>query len=187
MARFDRPGRLFGRRADAGKASVDTNSAPGAAWSGSALPSTPTAYPGTVLLYAATSADESTALAAASYAGLPAGQVTTSFATAWAATLSGNYLVITVGQAAYNALFDDPCGWTNPSADDPGTTPFDYVVRPLNVTLTNLFLVGAAATTSKTPQRSDDLAYYAVHGALPQGAAVPTIASPGYSCLGSAG
>lgn len=166
--------------------SIATSSAPGATWTSSALPSTPAAYPGTVLLYAATSADKTTALAAASYAGLPASQVTTSFAAAWAATLSGDYLVITVGQAADNALLDDPCGWTNPSADDPGTTPFDYVVRPLNVTLTNLFLVGAAATTSKTPQRTDDLAYFAVHGALPSGASVPTLASPGYSCLGSA-
>jgi hypothetical protein len=172
---------------NAGTPSLDTSSSPGAAWSSSALPSTPTVYPGTVLLYAATSADDTTALAAASYAGLPAGQATTSFATAWAATLSGNYLVITVGQAAENALFDDPCGWANPSADDPGTTPFDYVTRPLDVTLTNLFLVGAAATTAKTPQRTDDLAYYAVHGALPKGATVPTIASPGHSCLGSAG
>jgi PKD repeat protein len=167
--------------------SVDTSSAPGAAWSSSALPSTPTAYPGTVLLYAATSADDSTALSAASYAGLAASQVTTSFAAAWAAVLSGNYLVITVGQAAYNALYENPCGWTNPSQDDPGTTPFDYVVRPLNVTLTNLFLVGAAATASKSAQRTDDLAYYAAHGALPAGATVPTIANPGSSCLGSAG
>jgi len=169
------------------KLSVDTSSAPGAAWTATALPSTPTAYPGTVLLYAATSADDTTALSAASYAGLPASQVTTNFATAWAATLSGNYLLISVGQAAYNALYDNPCGWTNPSQDDPGSTPFDYVVRPLNVTLTNLFLVGAASTASKTPQRTDDLAYFAVHGALPQGAAVPTIASPGSTCLGAAG
>ncbi|WP_051452037.1 PKD domain-containing protein [Actinospica robiniae] len=172
--------------ANAGTPSLDTSSAPGTAWTSSALPGTPTAYPGTVLLYAATSGDKTTALAAASYAGLPSSQVTTSFAAAWAATLSGNYLVITVGQAAANALFDNACGWTNPSADDPGTTPFDYVVRPLNVTLTNLFLVGAASTTSKTPQRTDDLAYYAVHGALPSGASVPAVASPGHSCLGSA-
>ena len=172
--------------ANGGQLSVDANSAPGAAWTATALPSTPTAYPGTVLLYAATSADDTTALSAASYAGLPTSQVTTSFATAWAATLSGNYLVITVGQAAYNALFDNPCGWTNPSQDDPGSTPFDYVVRPLNVTLTNLFLVGAASPSSKTAQRTDDLAYFAVHGALPSGATLPTIAGSGSSCLGSA-
>ena len=167
--------------------SVDTSSAPGASWTATALPSTPTTYPGTVLLYAATSADDKAALAAASYAGLPASQVTTDFAAAWGATLSGDYLVVTVGQAAYNALFDNPCGWANPSQDDPGTTPFNYVVRPLNVTLTNLFLVGEAATAAKSQARTDDLAYYAVHGALPAGATIPTIASPGYSCLGSAG
>jgi len=172
---------------DGGTLSVESSSAPGASWSTSALPSSPTAYPGTVLLYAATSADDSTALTAAAYGGLPSSQVTTDFATAWAATLSGNHLVITVGQAAYNALFDNPCGWANPSQEDPGTTPFDYVIRPLNVTLTNLFLVGQAATASQSQKRTDDLAYYAVHGALPSGATVPTVANPGYTCLGSAG
>jgi hypothetical protein len=172
---------------DGATPSLDSSSAPGASWTAAALPSTPTAYPGTVLLYAATSADDTTALNAASYAKLPSSQVTTDFATAWAATLSGNYLVVTVGQAAYNALFDNPCGWANPSQDDPGTTPFNYVVRPLNVTLTNLFLVGEAATASDSQARTDDLAYYAVHGALPAGATIPTIANPGYTCLGSAG
>ncbi|HEY3871101.1 MAG TPA: PKD domain-containing protein [Actinocrinis sp.] len=172
--------------ADGSQLGVDTSTAPGSAWSYSALPSTPTTYPGTVLLYAATSADGTTALNAAAYAGLPADQVTTSFADAWAATLSGNYLVIAVGQAAVNALYDNPCGWVNPSQDDPGSTPFGNVNRPLNVTLTNLFLVGAAATASQTPQRVDDMAYYAVHGALPAGATLPSVAGPGFSCLGSA-
>lgn len=158
--------------------------AAGAAWDYSALPSTPTTYPGTVLLYAATATDDASALAAASYAGLPATQVTTDFATAWAATLSGDYLVLAVGQAAVSALYDNPCGWANPSADDPGSTPFDNVNRPLNVTLTDLFLVAAAATAAQTPQRAADMAYYAVHGALPAGATLPTVASPGHTCLG---
>lgn len=170
--------------ADGSRLGVDTSTAPGSAWTNSALPSTPTTYPGTVLLYAASAADDTSALAAAAYAGLPAGQVTTDFADAWAATLSGNYLVIAVGQAAVNALYDNPCGWANPSQDDPGSTPFGNVNRPLNVTLTNLFIVGAAATASQTPQRADDLAYYAVHGALPAGATPPTVAGPGFTCLG---
>ena len=170
---------------DSGQLGVDTATAPGTTWSNSALPSTPTAYPGTVLLYAATSADDATALAAASYAGLPASQVTTNFATAWAATLSGNYLVIAVGQAATTALYDNPCGWANPSQDDPGSTPFANVERPLNVTLTNLFIVATAATASQETAAADDIAYYAVNGALPTGATLPTLAYPGHTCLGS--
>jgi hypothetical protein len=170
---------------DGGQLGVDTSTAPGAAWSYSALPSTPTAYPGTVLLYAANASDDASALAAASFAGLPASQVTTSFADAWAATLSGNYLVIAVGQDAVDALYDNPCGWANPSQDDPGSTPFDIVRRPLNVTLTNLYLVAAGATASDTPQAADDMAYFAVHGALPAGATLPALSRPGYTCSGS--
>jgi hypothetical protein len=174
--------------ADGTAPSVDGNSAPGAAWSNSALPSSPTAYPGTVLLYAADSADDITASSAAAYAGLPASQVTTGFATAWAAALSGNYLVITVGQAAADALYQNPCGWANPSRSDPGSTPFGYLTRPANAPLANLFLVGAAATASAGPQRADDLVYFAVHGALPAGAPdVPATAQPAAVCLGAAG
>lgn len=171
--------------ANGAKLNEDSATAPGAAWTTTALPNTPTAYPGTVLLYAATSADDTTALAAASYAGLPSSQVTRSFNIAWGATLSGNYLVIAVGAAAVNALYDNPCGWTNPSQQDPGSTPFGNVERPLNVTLTNLFLVGEASTASKTPQAVDYMAYYAVHGALPSGTTMPKLAYPGYTCLGT--
>ena len=178
------PEQLF--TTDGTAAQLDTAAAPGAGWTVSALPSTPTTYPGTVLLYAATPADDTSALAAAAYAGLSASQVTTDFNTAWAATLSGNYLVISVGTAAVNALYDNPCGWTNPSQDDPGSTPFYNVERPLNVPLTNLFLVGAAADAAQTPQVADDMAYFAVHGALPSGAVLPTLAYPGYTCLGTA-
>jgi hypothetical protein len=172
--------------ADGARLNVDSATAPGAAWTASALPNTPTTYPGTVLLYAATPADDTTALAAAAYAGLPASQVTTDFDTAWGATLSGDYLVIAVGSAAVDALYDNPCGWTNPSQDDPGSTPFGNVERPLNVTLTNLFLVGLAATAAQTAQVADDMAYFAVHGALPSGATLPKLAYPGRTCLGTA-
>ena len=178
------PEQLF--TADGTALGVDTAAAPGAAWTASALPSTPTTYPGTVLLYAAPPDDDTAALAAAAYAGLPADQVTTDFSTAWAATLSGNYLVVSIGAAATNALYDNPCGWTNPSQDDPGSTPFYNVERPLNVTLTNLFVVGEAATAAETPQVAADMAYFAVHGALPSGAVLPKLAGPGYTCLGTA-
>jgi PKD repeat protein len=116
---------------------LDTSGSTG--WTSSILPNTPTAYPGTVLLYAATPADDATALAAASSAGLPAGQVTTDFEAAWAAAVSGDYLVIAVGQGASAALFDNPCGWANPSQADPGSTPFSDVKQPVNTPLTNLF------------------------------------------------
>jgi hypothetical protein len=141
-----------------------------------------------VLLYAAGADDRPAADAAASAAGLPESQVTTSFATAWAATLSGQRLVITVGQAATNALEYNRCGWANPSAVDPGSTPFDYVTGA-RTTLpgADLFLNGAAATASQGPARAADLAYFATHGALPPGVtALPKAASAGRTCLGAA-
>jgi hypothetical protein len=52
---------------------------------------------------------------AASEAGLPAGQVTQSFATAWKQASSGEYLVIAVGRPAGTALYYNVCGWSNPS------------------------------------------------------------------------
>ncbi|WP_051451069.1 PKD domain-containing protein [Actinospica robiniae] len=169
---------------NAGQLGVDSAATAGA-WSYADLPSTPTTYPGTVLLYAATPADDAGALAAAEYAGLADSQVTTNFQIAWGATLSGNYLVIAVGQAAVTALYDNPCGWANPSADDPGSTPFAEVTRPLNLTLTNLYLDAAASNAAQTPQRAADMAYFAVHGALPAGATLPTVAYPGHTCLGA--
>lgn len=162
-------------------------------WTTQALPSAPAGFADRVMLYAAGSGDAgsgdaSAADAAASVAGLPASQVTTSFDVAWAAALSGDYLVITVGQAATNALEYNVCGWPNPSAVDPGSTPFDYVTAP-RTTLpgAELFVNGAAATASQGQERATDLAYYAVHGALPSGeTTVPPAARASRTCLGSA-
>jgi PKD repeat protein len=157
-------------------------------WTTEPLPTTPATFAGRVLLYAAGSQDEPAATAAAAAAGLPASQVTTSFAVAWAATLSGQHLVITVGQAATNALEYNTCGWANPSAVDPGSTPFDYVTAA-RTTLpgAELFANGAAATVSQGQQRATGLAYFATHGALPTGeTTLPAAAHAARTCLGSA-
>jgi hypothetical protein len=180
------PIQLFG--STAGGLTGDTASgAPSGTWTTQALPGTPAAFADRVMLYAATPADEVAALSAAAAAGLPAGQVTTSFATAWDDTLSGSYLLFAVGQAAINALEYNTCGWDNPSADIAGSTPFDYVTRPLNVLIpAGLFMDGAASTASLTPQRATGLAYYAVHGTLPPGVtSVPAAAAPARACSGS--
>ena len=60
-------------------------------------------------------------------------------------------------------------------------SPSGYVVRPLNVTLTNLFLVGSAATAARP--RDAPTTRPASRCA---GATVPTIANPGSNCLGGA-
>jgi PKD repeat protein len=181
------PMQLFLATADGGPAEDTTGGAPSGTWTTLTLPDAPSTFADRVVLYAATPADDAAALSAAAAAGLPASQVTTSFATAWDDTLSGSYLLFAVGQAAIDALEYNTCGWENPSTDIPGSTPFDYVTRPLNVLIpAGLFMNAAAATASLTPQRATDLAYYAVHGTLPPGVtSVPAAARTSRACAGS--
>jgi hypothetical protein len=181
----DQPQRLFladgsGRELDA------TGTAAGSGWATSSLPDTPATFDDTIELYAATPADYQSALSAAQAAGLPASQVTESFATAWADTLSGSYLVIAVGVPATSALYDNPCGWANPSGEDPGTTPFFYYLGPLDqLPGTGAYENGAAATAPATLALATDLAYYAVHGQLPAGVtSLPPATGATFACSG---
>jgi hypothetical protein len=172
----------------AGELTEDTASgAPSGTWATQALPGTLATFADRVVLYAATPTDAAAALSAAAAAGLPAGQVTTSFATAWDDTLSGGYLVISTGLAATDALYYNACGWANPSTDIAGSTPF-YDVTGAWDTLpgAGAFVNAAASSAPLAQQRATDLAYYAVHGTLPPGAtSVPAAATPVYACSGS--
>jgi PKD repeat protein len=169
-----------------GPVSVDTASTPGGPWTSAALPATPATLADSVVLYAATAGDYASALPAAAAAGLPASQVTKSFATAWADTLSGNYLVIAVGLAATDALYFNVCGWANPSGEIAGSTPFYIAGGPLNSRPgPDAYEEAAAAASSQTPALAADLAYYATHGTLPPGVtSLPSGARPVYACSG---
>ena len=74
--------RLF--LADGSGVTADTAAVPAGPWTAATLPATAATFAGRVMLYAATTADDQSAVAAASAAGLPATQVTQSFTTAWA-------------------------------------------------------------------------------------------------------
>jgi hypothetical protein len=167
---------------------LESSPAPGSAWTATAVPDTSASLADRVLLYAATSADDTSALSAASTAGLPATQVTTSFSTAWAATLSGNYLVIAVGSAAVDALDFNTCGWANPSGDGAGGSPFSPAAGPLDkLPGARMYENAAAATGSQTPKLASGLAYYATHGALPAGTkSLPSRAGAQRTCAGKA-
>lgn len=112
------PSRVFLSAAGGGLI-ADTGSAPAGPWAAASLPTVPATFADRVLLYAATQADAAAARSAAAAAGLPASQVTSSFATAWAAALSGDYLVISAGLPATDALYFNVCGWANPRATSP--------------------------------------------------------------------
>jgi PKD repeat protein len=165
---------------------------PSGTWgSPQALPDTPATWANQIVLYAADPADASLAQAAATAAGLPAGQVTTSYATAWADALSGQYIVLAVGTPAVGALYYNVCGWANPSALPAASTPFSYILGPVN-TLSALglgnFVDSAGETAADTQSLTTDLAYYALHGSLPSGVtALPAAVGPPYACVGSAG
>jgi hypothetical protein len=181
------PTQLFLAGAAGTLAEDSTAGGPSGAWTTQALPASPSAFQDRVVLYAATPADDTAALTAAAAAGIPAGQVTTSFAAAWDDTLSGGYLVISVGQAATGALYYNACGWANPSIDIPGSTPFYDVTGPRDTLPgADAFENAAAATAPLGQQRVTGLAYYAVHGTLPPGVtSVPPAASAVNACSGS--
>jgi hypothetical protein len=183
------PVQVFLASATGGLAEDATSGAPSGTWTTQALPDRPATFADRVVLYAATSADQVAALGAAAAAGLPAGQVSTSFATAWDDTLSGGYLVISVGLAATDGLYFNVCGWANPSTDIPGSTPFYYVTGPRDTLPgADAFENAAASSASLAQQRVTDLVYYAVHGMLPPGVtSVPSAAGPVYTCTGSPG
>jgi len=170
-------------------ATLHLDASTGSGWTATTLPSTPVTFASRVLLYAATPGDDATASTAASAAGLPASAVTEDFATAWAAALTGNYLVIAVGQAADDALYFNTCGWANPSGEGAGGTPFDLASEPLDqLPGAEEYENAAAATATQTPPLTADLAYYATHGTLPAGVtALPAQSAPAAVCAGSPG
>jgi hypothetical protein len=160
---------------------------PSGSWTSLTLPDTPATWADQIVLYAADPADAAAAQAAATAAGLPASQVTTSFSVAWADTLSGEYLVFAVGSPAVAALYFNVCGWANPSALPAGSTPFYYYVGPLNTLPgADAFVNSASDTAADTQALATDNAYYALYGTLPPGVtSMPAAVAPPYACAGS--
>jgi hypothetical protein len=192
-----RPQRLF-LVERGGEVAVDVSGAAGAvAGSGSSpapggwssapeLPSSPLTASARVLLYAATSSSEAAARAAATTAGLSPSQVTGSFALAWDAALSGDYLVIAVGRSATDALVFNRCGWANPSDAFGDSTPFETVGPPLTGPPgADRFEEAAGEFAEATEKLATILAVDAADGHLPAAAAgLSTEVAPANVCSG---
>jgi hypothetical protein len=160
---------------------------PSGPWTSVTLPDMPATWADQIVLYAADPGDAAVARAAAAAAGLPASQVTTSFAVAWADTLSGQYLVFAVGSPAVAALYFNACGWANPSALPAESTPFYYYLGPLNTLPgADAFVNSASDTAADTQALTTDNAYYALNGQLPPGVtSLPAAVGPPDACVGS--
>ncbi|CAM3826575.1 glycoside hydrolase domain-containing protein [Alicyclobacillus pomorum] len=141
-----------------------------------------------VILYAADSTDCKMALEAARQSGIPVANVTGNYAKAWNDVASGEYLVLAVGGAALNALYYNPCGWSNPLNQAGGHTPFEVVSAP-QTTLPgkNHFVNAAGVSAADTQQIANAFAYFAVHGRFPgKLAKYPHPVAPTEHCIGSA-
>ncbi|HET9169288.1 MAG TPA: DUF1906 domain-containing protein [Actinospica sp.] len=140
-----------------------------------------------VVLYAADADSMAIAQAEAQQLALPAANLTGNFETAWTDASSGSDLVITVGIAASNALFHNPCGWTNPVGQAPGHTPFGYASVPLQTGRSGVFEGADGSTDAATQAMSEQFAQFAIAGTVPNESAAQPLGSitPGSTCLGS--
>jgi hypothetical protein len=140
-----------------------------------------------IVLYAADSASMSAAVTAAGRLGLPGSDVTGSFSQAWKDLTGGHDLVLAVGQGAANALYDNPCGWSNPAGSPEGSTPFFYLGSPLRKSAgADAFEPSDGTDTAVTRTLTGQLLHYALAGTLPnEGGRATGPVPPAKTCLGS--
>ncbi|MCY0865372.1 MAG: hypothetical protein OWQ57_10510 [Sulfobacillus sp.] len=136
-----------------------------------------------IFLYGADPTDYANAKSIANTYNIPFGNVTGSFAAAWAAVASGKFLVIAVGGPANNALYYNPCGWAGLSA---GSTPFSYVTdAPLNTLPgANYYENAAGDTATDSLEIATDYVEYALGDSLSYNP-IPVVYSPSNTCSGS--
>jgi hypothetical protein len=138
------------------------------------------ATPKRVVLYAA---DHSSILESEKVArqmALPPGSVTGRFTTAWRDVADGKSIVLAVGDDALNALYQNPCAWSNPYGIRARSTPFISLGGPLDYPPGKIYYENAAgANPAQTAQITDALTKYALTGQVPSPHAMP--ASPSMS------
>ncbi len=138
-----------------------------------------------VVLYAADPGDFQFAMAAAGVANIPLANVTGDFYRVWNQVSSGNYLVLSVGANANNALYYNPCGWSNPAGDPAGATPFDTGAEPQSTLPGAGYYENAAGQNGAgTLKLATMLAYYAIYGTYPSGygTALPSAEAASNAC-----
>jgi Domain of unknown function (DUF1906) len=142
--------------------------------------------PKRVVLYAADHSSIKEAERVAEDMALPGGSVTGSFKTAWRDAATGKSIVLAVGEDALNALYHNPCDWTNPYHQRARSTPFIDLGGPLDQPPGKIYFEDASgADAAQTAQITDALTKYALTGTLPSPHAMPASPSlPGNYCAG---
>jgi Domain of unknown function (DUF1906) len=145
------------------------------------------AAPYPVVLYAADPASMAVALQTARQLALPQSVITGNFEQAWNDVSAGTDVVVAVGQAATNALNQNPCGWANPAGTGAGTTPFFYIGVPLTGPAgPDVFEPSGGATPALTALITTQLMHYALAGTIPNDGGRPDGPTPPAEvCLGS--
>jgi hypothetical protein len=140
-----------------------------------------------IVLYAADAASMAAAAATASRLALPSGDVTGDFEQAWTDLTGGSDLVLAVGQAAMNALYNNACGWPNPAGATAGHTPFYYLGTPLRQPPgTDVFEPSDGTGPAGTVRLTAQLTHYALAGTIPDDGTRPVGPAPAADiCLGA--
>jgi hypothetical protein len=140
------------------------------------------------VLYAADPASMAVAVRTAAEYGLAAADVTGSFEQAWNDVNAGNDLVVAVGDAAGNALNQNPCGWPDPAGTGAGSTPFYYIGEPLaGPAWSGVFEPSGGPNAAVTALVTTQLLHYALAGTLPNDGGSPVGPTPpADTCLGQA-
>ncbi|RIV26392.1 hypothetical protein D2Q93_04270 [Alicyclobacillaceae bacterium I2511] len=82
-----------------------------------------------------------------------------------------------------DALYFNPCGWSNPAGEAAGHTPFAIAAPTDALPVANYFINGAGTTASDTFYISTAYAYYAMNGAYPsEFPSPPTSENPTSTC-----
>jgi hypothetical protein len=146
----------------------------------------PTSSP--IVLYAADSTSMASAVASARADALPDSDVTGDYSQVWSDVNNGDDIVIAVGAAAVDGLFENACGWSNPGGLPANETPFYWLGTPFSTPPgADVYVPADGTTAANSALLAAQLTHFALAGTLPDyGRPATQLPRPTDTCLGSA-
>jgi hypothetical protein len=146
----------------------------------------PTSSP--IVLYAADSTSMASAVAIARADALPDSDVTGDYSQVWSDVNNGDDIVIAVGAAAVDGLFENACGWSNPGGLPANETPFYWLGTPFSTPPgADVYVPADGTTAANSALLAAQLTHFALAGTLPDyGRPATQLPRPTDTCLGSA-